>query len=177
MEKSGTFRSLRITASVVFGLLVTAILCQGCWFNANMQTRGTAFIQGIWQQDAVPNQKQLISYSLYHLNFSCDSFYVSIHTFSKVDAGADSCMKPGNWTEYCRGTYEQRSDTLFLNGQFCNSDFTIKDDKGCYRSGDYKEYFKITKLTDSLLRLQSTTSVIPITARLIKRTSCHPKPI
>jgi hypothetical protein len=148
-----------------------------CWFNPNVQTRGTGYLQGEWQQDSVTNQKQLLTYSLYHLKFSCDSFYMTIRSFSKINSGMDSCMNSGRWTEYTRGTYEQKRDTLHLTGQFCNANFTIKDATGCFRSGDYDEYFKVTKKTDSLMQFASTTNVIPINARLIKRTSCHPKPI
>ncbi len=149
----------------------------GCRLNPNMQTPGEGYLQGEWQQDSVTKQTQLLSYSLYHLKFSCDSFFVTIRSFSKVNTGADTCMNSGHWTEYCRGTYEQKHDTLHLKGQFCNADMTIKDDKGCFRSGDYEEIFKISKKSDSLIRFASTSNVIPIDARLIKRTSCHIKPL
>ncbi|WP_259068698.1 fumarate hydratase [Mucilaginibacter sp. X4EP1] len=142
-----------------------------------MQTPGESYLQGEWQQDSIPKQKQLVSYSLYHLKFSCDSFFVSISSYSKVNAGADSCMSSGHWTEYCKGTYDQKGDTLHLAGQFCNADMSIKDDKGCFRSGDYNELFKVSKKTDSLIQFLSTTGVIPINARLIKKISCTPKPL
>jgi hypothetical protein len=148
-----------------------------CWFNPNVQTPGQGYLQGEWQQDSVTNQKQLLTYSLYRVKFSCDSFFMSIHTFSKVNTGADTCMNSGQWMEYTRGVYEQKHDTVIMKGQFCNADMTIKDDKGCFRSGDYADVFKIKKLADSLILLASTSSVIPIKAHLIKRTSCHPKPI
>jgi hypothetical protein len=142
-----------------------------------MQTPGESYLQGEWQQDSIPKQKQLVTYSLYHLKFNCDSFFVSINSFSKVNAGADSCMSSGHWTEYCKGTYDQKNDTLHLKGQFCNADLTLKDDKGCFRSGDYEEFFKVSKKTDSLVQFASTTNIIPINARLIKRISCTPKPL
>jgi hypothetical protein len=158
-----------------FSFLLSA-LGSGCSFNPNMQTPGQGYLQGEWRQDSVTNQKQLLTYSLYRVKFSCDSFYMWIHTISKVNPGADSCMKAGQWMEYTRGTYEQKHDTLHLKGQFCNPDMTIKDDKGCFRSGDYEELFKV-KQSDSLLQLASTSNVIPIEARLVKRMSCHPKPL
>jgi hypothetical protein len=86
-------------------------------------------------------------------------------------------MDAGHWTEYCRGVYEQKHDTLHLKGQFCNADMTIKDEKSCFRSGDYEEFFKVSKTSDSLYQFASTSNVIPITARLVKKSSCHPKPI
>lgn len=170
MQKPFAFRLSAFTFFIVMVL-------SACNLNPNMQTPGEGYLQGEWQQDSVPKQKQLVTYSLYHLKFSCDSFFMAISSYSKVNAGSDTCMKSGHWSEYCKGTYEQRNDTLHLKGQFCNANMTIKDDKGCFRSGDYEEFFKIIKKTDSLFQFASTSNVIPINAHLIKRTSCHPKPI
>jgi hypothetical protein len=176
MQKPFAFRLLLFATKVAFCFLLSAF-CSSCWFNPNMQTPGQNYLQGEWQQDSVTNQKQLLSYSLYHIKFSCDSFFMSIRSFSKIDNGVDTCMKSGQWTEYTRGTYMQTNDTLHLKGQFANADMTVKDNKGCFRSGDYGEDFKVTKRSDSLIRFVSTTNVIPINARLIKRTNCHPKPL
>ena len=159
---------------LAFSFLLSAF-ASACSFNPDMQTPGQGYLQGEWQQDSVAGQKRLVNYSLYHLKFSCDSFFVSIHSYSKVST--DPCTSKGQWMEYCKGTYTQRNDTLHMKGLFCNADMTIKDDKGCFRSGDYEEFFKISKITDSLIRFASTTNVIPINAHLIKRTSCIPKPL
>ncbi len=169
MQKPFAFRLLP------FALIMA--LCAGCWFNPNTQTPGESPLQGEWQQDSVTNQKQLLSYSLYHIKFSCDSFFMSIHSFSKVNNGADSCMNSGQWMEYTRGTYVQTHDTLHLKGQFANANMTVKDASGCFRAGDYGEDFKVSKPSDSLMRFASTTNIIPIDLRLIKRTTCHPKPL
>lgn len=163
-----TFRLL------AFSFLLSALI-SACSFNPDMQTPGQGYLQGEWQQDSVAGQKQLVSYSLYHLKFSCDSFFMAINSYSKVNA--DSCTSAGHWTEYCKGTYIQKHDTLHMKGLFCNADMTIKDDKGCFRSGDYEEFFKINKKTDSLIQFSGTTNVIPINAHLIKRTTCIPKPL
>ncbi len=159
-------------------LLLTITLFLGsCWMNPNMQKPGVKEFQGEWQQDSVPMQKKLLTYSLYHFKFTCDSFFVSIKTFTKVNYGADSCMKAGHWTEYTKGNYGERNDSLFLKGQFCNPDFTLKEKPDCFRFGMYEEVFKITKKTDSVYQFSSTSAVIPITARLIKRTTCIVKPL
>lgn len=170
MQKSFLFK-------VTFACYLLLFVFSSCWMNPNMQNPGVTGLQGEWQQDTVFMQKQLVTYSLYHFRFSCDSFFMSIKTFSKVNYGADTCMNSGRWTEYTRGHYEQRNDTLFLKGQFCNPNYTIKEDAGCFRIGNYEEFFKINKKTDSLIQLSSTSSVIPITARLIKRTACTIKPL
>jgi len=170
MQKPFGFRLLPFALLLIFWLT-------SCHVNPNTQKPGEVYLQGEWQQDSIPGQNKLVSYSLYHLKFSCDSFFVSIKSFSKVNTGADSCMRSGQWTEYVRGTYDQRNDTLHLKGQFCNADMTIKDDKGCFRSGDYEDFFKVHKQTDSLLQFASTSTTIPINARLIKHTTCHVKPL
>jgi len=170
MQKPFAFRLSALTFLIVVGL-------SSCHLNPNMQTSGGGYLQGEWQQDSIPGQKQLVTYSLYHLKFSCDSFFMAINSYSKVNNGPDTCMNSGHWAEYAKGTYDQRHDTLHLKGQFCNADMTIKDDKGCFRSGDYEEFFKVAKKTDSLVQFASTSNVIPVNAHLVKRTSCHPKPI
>jgi len=182
MQKPFAFRLLPFASRAPFAFRLSPFaflmaMCSGCWFNPNMQTPGQSYLQGEWKQDSVTNQKQLLSYSLYHIKFSCDSFFMSIHSFSKIDNGVDTCMKAGQWMEYTRGTYVQSHDTLHLAGQFANADYSVKDDKGCFRSGDYDEDFKISRRSDSLIRFISLTNVIPIDARLIKRTTCHPKPL
>lgn len=150
-------------------------LCSACWFNPNTQGKGEVYLQGEWQQNSVPNQKQLLEYSLYHLKFSCDSFFMQVHSFSKVNSGPDTCMRSGHWSEYIKGTYQQRNDTLHLKGQFCNADYSLKEGGGCFREGPYEELFKVSKKTDSLMQFASTSNVIPIDAHLIKHTTCNPK--
>ncbi|WP_428328218.1 fumarate hydratase [Mucilaginibacter sp.] len=157
--------------------LLIAFSLSACKFNPDMQKPGEGYLQGEWQQDTITGQNKLVSYSLYHLKFSCDSFFVSISTFSKVNTGADSCTSTGRWTEYCKGTYVQVKDTLHLKGQFVNADMSIKDEKSCFRAGDYEEIFKVTKKTDKQAQFASTSNVIPIDAHLIKKTSCNPKPL
>jgi len=175
-QKPFTFYLLPFTFLMAFSFWLLAF-GSGCQLNPNMQTPGESYLQGEWQQDSIPGQNRLLSYSSYHLKFTCDSFYFVIKSFSKVNTGADSCMRSGYWVEFVKGTYLQKNDTLHLKGLFCNADWTIKDDKGCFRYGDYEEFFKAVKKTDSLVSLQNTTNVIPINARLTKKNTCHPKPI
>lgn len=170
MQKPFTFRLLAFTFIIAFSLA-------GCGVNPGLQGKGELYLQGEWQQDSIPKAKQLLDYSIYHLRFSCDSFFVQINSFSKVNTGADTCMNSGHWSEYIRGSYQQKNDTLHLRGQFCNADYSLKQEGGCFRSGIYEEFFKISKKTDSLIQFSSTSSVVPIYAYLIKRTTCNPKPL
>src|ERR1700739_5083986 len=121
----------------VFTLLLSASTFVSCSFNPNLQGKGEAYLQGEWRQDSVPMQQKLTEYSLYNISFSCDSFYMQINSFSKVNNGDNSCTASGQWTEYIKGAYSQRGDTLHLRGQFCNANFSLKQEGGCFRSGIY----------------------------------------
>lgn len=161
-----------------FCFLLLALSLTACKFNPDLQKPGEAALQGEWQQDTLAVNKKLLNYSLYHFRFSCDSFFVSIKSFSKANGGyPDSCVKNGQWGEYAKGTYRQRHDTLQLRGLFCNSDFSYKNEGGCFRSGNYAEVFTLRKKTDSVIQFFPTTSVIPFDGRLIKRNTCIPKPL
>lgn len=148
-----------------------------CSFNPNFQTHGEGYLQGEWQQDSVTMQQQLVNYSLYNFKFNCDSFFVSIKTVSKINQGVDSCTKSGKWTEYAKGVYDQRGDTLHVRGLFCNPDYSYKDPDGCLRSGVYEDSFKVKQTGDSTIQLSPVSSVISFNARLIQKSICNPKPL
>lgn len=157
--------------------LLSAFGLNSCSFNPNTQGKGEVYLQGEWQQQQDTIHKKLETYAIYHFKFDCDSFYLQIKSFSKVNYGADSCMKSGQWTEYTRGTYKQKTDTIYLKGQFCNRDFSLKDVGECFRAGDYSEAFRVLKKTDSLVQLTGIADVVPMNIRLEKRTICHQKPL
>jgi hypothetical protein len=163
-----------LLSALSFALL--ALTFASCSFNANLQGKGEAYLQGEWRQDSVPMQKKLTEYSLYNISFSCDSFFMQINSYSKVNNGADKCTASGHWTEYVKGGYQQHGDTLHMRGQFCNANFSLKDENSCLRSGIYEETFMAKKKSDSLVSLMGS-SVIPIDIRLIKRTTCTQKPL
>jgi hypothetical protein len=158
-------------------VLLALTLLTACSLNPNMQGRGETYLQGEWQQESTPVQKQLVTYSLYHFTFTCDSVYIKQQTFSKVNYGADTCMNSGHWTEYIRGTYSQQNDTLHLKGVFCNADYSLKTEGGCFRYGVYQEYFKLNLKTDTVIQFSGTNDVVPIKLKLVKRITCHVKPL
>lgn len=160
-----------------FIFLLSAFILTGCSLNPGLQSKGEDYIQGEWKQDSIAMQSQLLNYSLYDLKFSCDSVYGTIRTFSKVNNGFDACMSKGTWTEYIRGKYEQKNDTLSIRGNFCNADFSLKGADGCFRSGVYQDVFKVSKKNDSLVVLSSLSDVIPINLRLVNKIPCNPKPL
>ena len=142
-----------------------------------MQTRGQLYLQGQWQQQPDSVNKQLISYTLYNFKFSCDSFYVVMKSFTKVNNGPDNCMSSGRYTEYAKGKYEQHQDTVVMKGFFCNADYSLKDVGGCFRSGVYEDYFKTKVQSDSVIKMTSTSSILPLNLHLVKRLNCVPKPL
>ncbi len=158
-----------------FCFLLSAV--SSCSFNPNYQGKGTAFLQGEWKQDSIDREKQLVNYSLYNFSFSCDSFYLHMESFSKVNSGSDTCMNSGHWHEYIKGTYEQKTDTLHLSGFFCNRDYSLKSVGGCFRSGVYEENFKIISKTDSAINLLPFNGFMALKLNLIKRIICVPKPL
>jgi hypothetical protein len=167
----------RLPLFYLFIFPLTLCLLSACKFNPDMQGKGESYLQGEWQQDSVKEQKKLTTYSLYRLTFNCDSFYLRINTFSKVNFGNDTCMNSGRWIEYAKGQYAQNHDTLHLKGQFCNADYSIKNETTCFRSGVFEEYFKVNKKADSVVQFASTSNVIPINAHLIKKITCQIKPL
>ncbi len=96
MQKPFAFYLLALT------FLLSAF--SGCSFNPSLQGNGESYLQGEWKQDSIAKQKQLLTYSLYNFKFNCDSVFIQINTFSKVNSGMDSCMNAGHWSEYIRGT-------------------------------------------------------------------------
>jgi hypothetical protein len=160
-----------------FLLSALTLLTAACSFNPNLQGEGEPYLQGEWQQELTPVQKQLLSYSLYKFKFTCDSFFVTQQTFSKVNAGVDTCTNKGQWTEYIRGTYRQQNDTVRLKGFFCDANFRLKKYEGCFRSGPYEEVFKVTKKADTLLTLAGPSSVIPLNIYRTQPYTCVPKPL
>jgi len=153
------------------------LLAPACSPNANLQGAGESYLQGEWQQETTTIQKQLVSYSLYHFKFTCDSVFIKQQTFSSVNYGSDTCMSKGRWTEYMRGTYDQKNDTVHIKGVFCNADYSSKEPGGCFRSGLYEDFFKVTQKRDSSLQLIGTSSIVPVNLRLTQKLTCHIKPL
>lgn len=175
MDKPFSFRLYPLTSLLVFASWL--LLLTSCSNNPNLQGRGQTYLQGEWQQQAETVNQQLVNYTLYHFKFNCDSVFVAMQTFSKVNNGPDTCMNSGRWTEYAKGRYEQHHDTVVVKGFFCNADYSLKNPGGCFRSGVYEDYFKTAVQADSVIRLTSTSSVLPLNLHLIKRTNCVPKPL
>mgnify|MGYP003577761205 CR=1 FL=1 len=155
---------------------IVSLFLISCKFNPNVQGPGADFLQGEWAQDSVLHRDSLLQYTRHRIKFSCDSFYLSLETTSKVNIYPDSCYNNGVWNEYVKGTYQTSGDTLSLYGTFTKSNYKQKI-SGCYRIGTYKPVFIITKSTSTQLELQGLESHLPVTLNLRERTPCVQKPL
>jgi hypothetical protein len=145
-----------------------------CTRLPNVQGKGELFLQGVWNEDKVSNADKLLNYTQHHFKFSCDSFYVDLITFSKVNYYEDSCFNKGVWKEYAKGTYAVKGDTLILTGTFTKANYKQKV-SGCYRIGRYLSNFKIKSKQDNNLLLEGLTDQRECNLVLKEKISCSPK--
>lgn len=140
----------------------------------NVQGKGEVFLQGIWNQDSIANANELLSYTQHRFKITCDSFYVDLTTFSKVNYYEESCFNKGVWKEYAKGTYVVKGDTLMLDGTFTKSNYKQKV-SGCYRNGRYLTNFKIKKSSSKKLELENLNNQTECLLALKQQITCVPK--
>ena len=158
-----------------FLILCTAAL-NSCKFNPNMQGKGRDDLQGHWEEGLVAYQNDRLQYSKHQFRFSCDSVYVTIKTLAKISTYPDSCFNNGSWTEYAKGVYETKKDTLLITATFTKPDFKQKI-SGCYRIGQYLPAFVIRKSNSDTLYLEGLQDHLPLNLILKQRTLCVQKPL
>ncbi|MFC5283453.1 fumarate hydratase [Pedobacter alpinus] len=139
-------------------VLLMMLYLSSCTFNKQVKSSGEDFIQGIWTEDSLPNQDQLASYQQFDFKFNCDSFYVKIKNFSKVNLQGGSCYDSNTWYEYAKGYYVVNNDSLKFEGNFVDSEYKYKTQGSCYRSGKFIEVFFIEQKADNLLKVKSLQS-------------------
>lgn len=161
-------------AKTVVCFLLAAGLFASCTRNSEYQHEGADFLQGVWVQDRVPLQDELIQYALHEFKFTCDSIYSTIHTYSEVKNIADSCFNGGQWTEYAKGVYVVRGDSLIVDGLYTRENWRQKI-SGCYRSGQYLPRFKIVHYSSDSLVLQNRFDQRPVILRKIADITCVPR--
>ncbi len=168
-KRSSFLSLLKISA---FSLLLSALF--SCSRLPNIQGKGEALLQGVWNQDSIGNADKLLSYTQHYFKFSCDSFYVNLTTVSKVNYYEDSCFNKGVWKEYAKGTYAVKGDTLILVGTFTKPNYKQKV-SGCYRNGRYLSNFKIKQMPNNVLQLEGLTDQHVFNLSLKERIKCIPK--
>lgn len=157
--------------ALVFGLLAFSVSCTRL---PNVQGKGEALLQGIWSQDSVANAEKLLNFTQHRFKITCDSFYVDLTTYSKVNYYEDSCFNNGIWKEHAKGTYLVKGDTLLLNGTFTKENYKQKV-SGCYRNGRYLSNFKIKSSSANNLVLESLNDQRETILTLKEKVTCEPK--
>jgi hypothetical protein len=166
-------KSELIITRILFVIAVLFFL-SSCKFNSNYQKSGESSLQGTWIQESVPYQDDLLTYSLHEFRFSCDSVYVKISSFAKQPIIVDSCYNNGAWTEFAKGLYVIRNDSLLIEATYVYENGKQKL-KGCYHIGQYLPRLQIKKQSADSLYLEAKNSHIPINLRKTETTNCVPK--
>lgn len=154
--------------------MLSAVLLFACKFNSDYQGEGEPALQGTWVQDSIPLQDSLMQYTLHEFRFSCDSVYITLHTIAKQPIVVDACFNEGKWTEYARGLYVIRNDSLLIEATYVHASGKQKL-TGCYRIGQYLSRMKIVSLSEDSLKMEDKNSFIPLALRRTATTTCIPK--
>lgn len=152
----------------------TLFLLSSCQFHSDMQHEGDERLQGIWAQDSIPMQDQLLEYTRHEFKFTCDSIYVTMQTFSTAQRMTDSCYRDGQWTEYAKGVYVVRGDSLLVDGLYTRADWRQKI-SGCHRSGQFLPRYKILAWSADSITLENRFDQRPIHIRRTEVITCVPK--
>jgi len=158
-------------------LLVTVgmlLILGGCQARSDMQGEGADYLQGIWKQDSIPNQGQMLSYTLHELKFTCDSIYAKMDVHAKIQRIPDSCYNGGEWSEYAKAVYVVRGDSIIVEGIYTKANGKQKI-SGCYKQGQYLPRFRIAQKSKDSLVLESRYDQRPIVLRKIQDITCIPK--
>lgn len=159
---------------LISSLLLISGLFASCSRLPNVQGKGEAFLQGVWNQDSIPNAGKLLSYTQHKFKFTCDSFYVDLTTHSKVNYYPDSCFNNGVWKEYAKGVYEVRNDSLILEGTYTKANYKQKI-SGCFQIGRYIKSFYIKSFEPNKLFLKSAGDQRECNLILKEKIICKPK--
>ena len=118
------------------------LLIASCRFNPEVRNAHLGYLAGTWVQDSVAMQDSRLQYTLHELRFTPDSVYITLRTTAKVKQVSDSCYGDGHWTEYTRGLYIVRGDSLLIEGWYRQPNGQLKT-SGCHHVGKYRPRFGI----------------------------------
>lgn len=145
-----------------------------CQRHSDMQDEGASYLQGVWVQDSIPHQDQLLNYTLHEFRFTCDSVYTTMRVHATTKTMPDSCFKNGQWTEYAKAVYVVRGDSLIAEGVYTRDNWKQRI-SGCYKQGQYLPRFKVVHYTPDSLVLQNRFDSRPMTLRKTADITCVPK--
>lgn len=164
---------LTVYLKIALGILLLVGL-NSCIRHSEMQSEGASYLQGVWKQDSIPNQRAMIDYTLHEFKFVCDSVYTTMDVHAKTKRIADSCYRDGNWQEYARAVYVIRGDSIIGEGIYAKPNGKYKA-SGCYRSGTYLPRYRVAYHSPDSLVLESRYDQRPIVLRKVQDISCTPK--
>ncbi len=145
-----------------------------CVRESTMQTEGADYLQGVWVQDSIPAQSEMMDYSLHEFRFTCDSMYTTMRVHASMQRIPDSCYKDGNWMEYAKGVYVMRGDSLIGEGIYTKPNGKYKA-SGCYKIGTYLPRYRVAYHSKDSLVLESRFDQRPIILRKTQEIDCVPK--
>lgn len=150
------------------------LFISSCVRHSEMQSEGADYLQGVWIQDSVSHQAQMMDYTIHEFRFVCDSVYTTMQVNAKIQRIPDSCYHDGQWKEYARGVYVIRGDSLIGEGIYTRPNGRYKT-SGCYRTGTYLPRYRIAYYDADSLVLESRYDQRPIVLRKTQGISCVPK--
>ena len=133
---------------------VILLLLAACRFNPDIRNDEFGHLYGTWVQDSVAMQDRLLQYTLHEFRFTADSVYVTLRTTASVKKIADACYGDGHWTEYTRGQYIVRGDSLLVEGWYREPDGRLKT-AGCHHIGKYRPRLGIVYQSPDSLALKN----------------------
>lgn len=156
---------------IFLGILFVFPRCQR---HSEMQTEGVSFLQGVWVQDSIPQQQQMLNFTLHEFTFTCDSLYSKMYVHARTKTIPDSCYNNGSWTEYAKAVYVLRGDSIIAEGIYTKENGKQKI-SGCYKSGQYLPRFKLVYHDKDSVVLENKFDSRPIILRKTKDITCVPK--
>jgi hypothetical protein len=160
----------------IVGCCLLLCLIAGCTRLPDIQGKGSAAFQGVWEQDSIANESKLLTNTKHSFKITCDSFYVNLVTYSKANYYSDSCFNNGVWKEYAKGVYAIRNDSLFLVGTYTKENYRQKL-SGCYQIGQYIKSFKILEMKKEKVVMESSDNQRIINLFLKEKITCVPQPL
>lgn len=167
-------KRITLNGTLILLLGTISLVFARCERHSDMQSEGAAFLHGVWVQDSIPGQDNMLNYALHEFKFVCDSVYTEMRVHEKTQRIPDSCYQAGQWSEYSKSVYVLRGDSIIVEGVYTREDGTQKI-SGCYRQGQFLPRYKVAYQSPDSLVLESKYDQRPITLRKVAEVDCVPK--
>ena len=136
----------------------------------NIENISNSDIEGIWKGSNLLEPEEGHRYEFVFCN---GDFQLKESIYIDVAYDSNGCYI-GEYDEYIRGNYTINDNYLFLEGFFTDSLF-VNENTGCYRTGKYKDSFKLRMEDPLVLKFQKDDASIynDFTLNLIDKVSCN----